>query len=307
MNNNIIISFKSVCVVGLIIAMLLVSTFFLGIHIGSNNISALPNGVETAALPINKGGTGALTASDARDSLGITSELAKKAVDVGNITNYTFSNIKALVPGVGQSAVGFNNRLVQDSVTGGPMDYAQVLIVNQTGNSHIWIKAWGLDGAMKCANYTTGTPAWTACGLQIGTTATTAMAGNKSVASGSIQATMTSNVGSTYASHAYYNTNTHTLAVTFGAQVAAGKSLAAGGILATLPKEACGDIVKSSVIVTGEGGFGFTLPNTPAIDNVPEANMVYVNNQEDASVCNIRAKRAVPTGYYIEFSAVWAI
>jgi hypothetical protein len=71
MNQNITINItlKSVFAIGIILLMLCSSILAIGFQLGSKSVSALPEGVTTAPLPVLKGGTGQSTLAGLKSSL----------------------------------------------------------------------------------------------------------------------------------------------------------------------------------------------------------------------------------------------
>ncbi|MDR0788839.1 MAG: hypothetical protein LBN03_01415 [Bifidobacteriaceae bacterium] len=72
--NQITLSAKTLISLALIQLLILSSTAVIGFQLGSKNISATPNGVQTQGLPIAKGGTNAVTEQSARDNLSLYSQ-----------------------------------------------------------------------------------------------------------------------------------------------------------------------------------------------------------------------------------------
>lgn len=103
MNNNVTLSVKQIFAFLAILALIITSSLFIGIQIGSNNVAAVPNGVDSAALPIIKGGTGGITPELARSASNLNvfsreetnTQISNTIKDLGNVTDLTPSVIAA--------------------------------------------------------------------------------------------------------------------------------------------------------------------------------------------------------------------
>jgi hypothetical protein len=98
-HNGIYLSSKTLISLSIIQFLILASVATIGFQFGSQNISADPSGVETAGLPISKGGTNAVTEAAARTNLSVFSKAESDSRFVrsyGWLSSVSYATVSAL-------------------------------------------------------------------------------------------------------------------------------------------------------------------------------------------------------------------
>jgi hypothetical protein len=102
MDNVVPLTIKQIFATLALAAIILTATLFIGIQIGSQNVSAVPTGTDTAALPIAKGGTGSSLATGAAT----------------NILGTNFANYAGVLPVAKGGTGATSNAVALDNIAG---------------------------------------------------------------------------------------------------------------------------------------------------------------------------------------------
>ncbi|MDR0788682.1 MAG: hypothetical protein LBN03_00600 [Bifidobacteriaceae bacterium] len=173
-------SIKQIFAASVILALALTSSLFIGIQIGSQNIGAYPNGVESAALPVSKGGTGmtnfgngtALQVLDGKglpkNFLGTTSTTALAGdtpivKDIGNIGNMAYSSLSTFITNDAKKYIAYITPDTTNLGSGMPIGYYSAIVV--MGGGYISVMAQSINtGRTFSTNYNSGNPTWGSSG-----------------------------------------------------------------------------------------------------------------------------------------------